>query len=92
MLRLSYPKGDITIMTKEKTKQPILDITFRSEIRQSQNRQTYSNYEQQKQDKTSNKKIWEYLSLATIPLVLVLGNSMLIPVLPQKKPYLFFCA
>lgn len=85
MLRLSYPKGDITIMTKEKTKQPILDITFRSEIRQSQNRQTYSNYEQQKQDKTSNKKIWEYLSLATIPLVLVLGNSMLIPVLPQMQ-------
>mgnify|MGYP000403810785 CR=1 FL=1 len=28
-------------------------------------------------------QIWEFIAIATIPLVLVLGNSMLIPILPQ---------
>ncbi|WP_232058231.1 MFS transporter [Cohnella abietis] len=27
-------------------------------------------------------KIWEYIALSTVPLVLVLGNSMLVPILP----------
>lgn len=27
-------------------------------------------------------KIWQYIALATVPLVLVLGNSMIVPVLP----------
>ena len=30
-------------------------------------------------------KVWEYVALATVPLVLVLGNSMLVPILPTMK-------
>ncbi|WP_027085254.1 MFS transporter [Cohnella panacarvi] len=30
-------------------------------------------------------KVWEYVALATVPLVLVLGNSMLVPVLPTLQ-------
>src|ERR1700722_11406343 len=33
----------------------------------------------------TNKHIWEYIALATIPLVLVLGNSMLVPILPDMQ-------
>ncbi|SDO27472.1 MFS transporter, ACDE family, multidrug resistance protein [Paenibacillus sp. yr247] len=29
--------------------------------------------------------IWEYIAIATIPLVLVLGNSMLVPILPDMQ-------
>lgn len=36
---------------------------------------------------SKNKKgyIWEYIAIATIPLVLVLGNSMLVPILPDMQ-------
>ena len=30
-------------------------------------------------------RIWEFAAIATIPLVLVLGNSMLVPILPQMQ-------
>ncbi|MCD9025628.1 MFS transporter [Cohnella silvisoli] len=30
-------------------------------------------------------KVWEYIALSTVPLVLVLGNSMLVPILPTLK-------
>ncbi|WP_248924906.1 MFS transporter [Paenibacillus hamazuiensis] len=30
-------------------------------------------------------RIWEFIALATIPLVLVLGNSMLVPILPDME-------
>jgi len=33
----------------------------------------------------SKGQIWEFIAIATVPLVLVLGNSMLIPVLPDMK-------
>lgn len=38
-------------------------------------------------NKSNNKKghIWEYIAIATIPLVLVLGNSMLVPILPDMQ-------
>ncbi|MDQ0916603.1 MFS transporter [Paenibacillus sp. V4I5] len=38
-------------------------------------------------NKSKNKKghIWEYIAIATIPLVLVLGNSMLVPILPDMQ-------
>ena len=38
-------------------------------------------------NKSKNKKghIWEYVAIATIPLVLVLGNSMLVPILPDMQ-------
>ncbi|MGG1518353.1 MFS transporter [Paenibacillus oryzisoli] len=39
---------------------------------------------------SSGKKgsLWQYLALATIPLVLVLGNSMLVPILPDMQDHM----
>ncbi len=33
----------------------------------------------------SENQVWQFLAIATVPLVLVLGNSMLVPVLPEMK-------
>ncbi|MDQ0890004.1 ACDE family multidrug resistance protein [Paenibacillus sp. V4I9] len=43
--------------------------------------------ENKSENKSKNKKghIWEYVAIATIPLVLVLGNSMLVPILPDMQ-------
>ncbi|NOU86800.1 MFS transporter [Paenibacillus sp. LMG 31460] len=43
--------------------------------------------ESKPKNKPKNKKghIWEYIAIATIPLVLVLGNSMLVPILPDMQ-------
>jgi ACDE family multidrug resistance protein len=43
--------------------------------------------ENKPKNKPKNKKghIWEYIAIATIPLVLVLGNSMLVPILPDMQ-------
>jgi len=30
-------------------------------------------------------KVWEYIALATVPVVLVLGNSMIVPILPTLQ-------
>lgn len=39
--------------------------------------------EEAKEKRTAGKgKVWEYIALATVPLVLVLGNSMIVPILP----------
>ncbi|WP_246294195.1 MFS transporter [Paenibacillus planticolens] len=35
--------------------------------------------------RSTKGSIWEYIALATIPLVLVLGNSMLVPILPDLQ-------
>lgn len=53
-----------------------LNIIFKSEITSDENK-----------DKPQKSKglVWEYLAIASVPLVLVLGNSMLIPVLPQMQ-------
>lgn len=34
---------------------------------------------------SSKNRTWEFIALATIPLVLVLGNSMLVPILPELQ-------
>lgn len=36
-------------------------------------------------DKSNKDSIWQYIAIATIPLVLVLGNSMLVPILPDLQ-------
>jgi ACDE family multidrug resistance protein len=60
----------------EKTKAaPRLNVTFESTIQPKD--------EDQNNKKSKSKgKISEFIAIATIPLVLVLGNSMLIPILP----------
>lgn len=46
-------------------------------------------FEENSENKSKNKSkkghIWEYVAIATIPLVLVLGNSMLVPILPDVQ-------
>jgi ACDE family multidrug resistance protein len=50
-------------------------------------------YEHEEEGASNNKKtntnekgsVWQYLALASIPLVLVLGNSMLVPILPDLQ-------
>lgn len=72
----------------EKTKKKKLQIIFNSDIE--------PNYETEKsgqtKDKSSQKKeasskgqVWEFIAIATVPLVLVLGNSMLVPILPDMQ-------
>ncbi len=68
----------------EKSKRRVLDIVFRSEIEpDSQGKHASAD----RQTSTGGKRSFlrEAIALATIPLVLVLGNSMLIPVLPRMQ-------
>lgn len=44
-----------------------------------------SNIESPKQANSNKNRVWEFLALSTIPLVLVLGNSMLVPILPDLQ-------
>jgi MFS transporter, ACDE family, multidrug resistance protein len=72
----------------ENTKSRKLLIGFESEIPDS------STNEPKDQRKASGKAgqtkghIWEFIAIATIPMVLVLGNSMLVPILPQLQSQL----
>lgn len=68
--------------TKSKRK---LTVTFTSEITSQappEQGKTKSSPDAQGGRKS---KIWEYIALSTVPLVLVLGNSMLVPILPKLK-------
>ncbi|WP_059040528.1 MFS transporter [Paenibacillus rubinfantis] len=73
-------------MTNTKTRKR-LQITFQSDI---------SLPEEEMAERTDHKavaseqsgskgRIWEFMAIATIPIVLVFGNSMLVPVLPEMQ-------
>jgi ACDE family multidrug resistance protein len=73
----------LSATTKSKHK---LSVTFTSEMT--------SRTETDKKAKSSSgqgakggrkSRVWEYIALSTVPLVLVLGNSMLVPILPTLK-------
>ncbi|WP_350340474.1 MFS transporter [Paenibacillus hexagrammi] len=69
----------------EKTKNRRLDIVFESELFDKTNK-TNVKKSDEKEDKNAAKGlIWQFIAIATIPLVLVLGNSMLVPILPQLQ-------
>ncbi|NOV00784.1 MFS transporter [Paenibacillus sp. LMG 31457] len=57
---------------KSRTKHQFTDMSGKSSDNKSGSRSTKGS-------------IWEYIALATIPLVLVLGNSMLVPILPDLQ-------
>ncbi|QMV43880.1 MFS transporter [Cohnella cholangitidis] len=68
--------------TKSKHK---LTVTFTSDI-SSQATHEDANAESSPGSKGGRKsKIAEYIALSTVPLVLVLGNSMLVPILPTLR-------
>ncbi|AOZ93902.1 MFS transporter [Paenibacillus crassostreae] len=65
----------------EKTKSRKLNITFNSDITISDS--TEIKEKDSKKGNDSKGRIWEYIAISTIPIVLVFGNSMLVPVLPE---------
>jgi ACDE family multidrug resistance protein len=67
----------------EKTKNRSLNINFESEIlEESANSQSKSTSSGGSGSKGHG---WEFAAIATVPLVLVLGNSMLVPILPEMQ-------
>ncbi|TDF95866.1 MFS transporter [Paenibacillus piri] len=66
----------------EKAKTRKLNITFESEIDSGASDGTPA---KPKNKGGSKGQIWEFIAIATVPLVLVLGNSMLVPILPDMQ-------
>jgi ACDE family multidrug resistance protein len=64
----------------EQTKARRLQVTFESTIPVSEPKQKAKSGGGQ-EGKTKGR-IWEFIALASVPMVLVLGNSMLVPILP----------
>ncbi|TJY41377.1 MFS transporter [Cohnella pontilimi] len=73
-------------MDAAKTKQK-LRITFTSDIPEEDTAlESKERSEGGGQSKQRPKgRIWEYIALATVPMVMVLGNSMLVPILPTLQ-------
>ncbi|CAG7650844.1 MFS transporter [Paenibacillus allorhizosphaerae] len=70
----------------EKTKQRRLDITFESDVSwKPKGRSRGQEENKEKKGGESKGRIWEFIAIASVPLVLVLGNSMLVPILPDMQ-------
>jgi ACDE family multidrug resistance protein len=70
----------------EKTRSRKLHISFESDMENhSQETKSGGSGSGDEKNKGSKGKLWEFVAIATIPLVLVLGNSMLVPVLPEMQ-------
>lgn len=67
----------------QKSKQKKLDIIFNSDMEIEETNSSSS--QQSDEPKKAKGLTWQYTAIASVPLVLVLGNSMLIPVLPQMQ-------
>jgi ACDE family multidrug resistance protein len=71
----------------EKTKSRKLLIGFESDFPDSSTKEPNGQEASGKESKTKGH-IWEFIAIASIPMVLVLGNSMLVPILPQLQSQL----
>jgi len=71
----------------EKTKSRKLNISFESDIELTAPKESESEPSGAKTTSSAGSKgqTWEFIALATIPIVLVFGNSMLVPGLPQMQ-------
>lgn len=69
----------------EKTKSRKLNITFESDMDLPKSNVAKDKKSKSESDNGSKGRIWEFIALATIPMVLVFGNSMLVPVLPEMQ-------
>ncbi|MCM3698856.1 MFS transporter [Paenibacillus macerans] len=70
----------------EKTKSRKLNISFESDIRLTPDHKSKEAEEAKEQSGSESKgRIWEFIAIATIPIVQVFGNSMLVPVLPEMQ-------
>jgi len=68
----------------EKTRTRKLNITFESDLDSAPARKQKTK-PADKQSGGSKGKLSEFIALASVPLVLVLGNSMLVPILPDMQ-------
>lgn len=68
----------------EKTKSGKLRVWFESDIEADPAPSAREQADDRKQP-DSKGRIWEFIAIATIPMVLVLGNSMLVPILPDME-------
>jgi len=62
-----------------------LSVTFVSEISTNDEAEAARSEASPGKRGGRKNKVWEYVALATVPLVLVLGNSMLVPILPALQ-------
>ncbi|CAG7624934.1 Bacillibactin exporter [Paenibacillus solanacearum] len=69
----------------EKTKRKKLDITFESDVSWKPKERTGQAETKGNNSGESKGRIWEFIAIASVPLVLVLGNSMLVPILPDMQ-------
>jgi ACDE family multidrug resistance protein len=74
----------------ENTKTRKLHISFESDMEEESSQEHESPKPSKKSGGDKNGggtkgKLWEFIAIASIPLVLVLGNSMLVPILPQMQ-------
>ncbi|PYI56459.1 MFS transporter [Paenibacillus flagellatus] len=76
----------------EKTKSRKLAISFESDVDIGDERPVGGNEgkkgESKQNDSKSKGRVWEFIAIATIPMVLVLGNSMLVPILPDMQQHM----
>ncbi|MFC0213773.1 MFS transporter [Paenibacillus chartarius] len=78
----------------EKAKTRKLNITFESEISSTQDHDVHEPHQKKSAKGGGGKSsvgqtgFWIYFAIASVPLVLVLGNSMLVPILPEMKDQL----
>jgi ACDE family multidrug resistance protein len=70
--------------TKDKSKNK-LQVMFSSDMAVRSRSGHNGAKAENKPASSSKNKIWEYIALATVPLVLVLGNSMIVPILPTLR-------
>jgi ACDE family multidrug resistance protein len=69
----------------EKTKTRNINITFESDIPTKSTNSEHNSKEKQQNPNSTKGHGWELAAIATVPLVLVLGNSMLVPILPEMQ-------
>ncbi|WP_239615277.1 MFS transporter [Cohnella mopanensis] len=72
----------MTATSKPKRK---LTVTFSSDITTQSSPEEASTKSSSQPQGGRKSKVAEYIALSTVPLVLVLGNSMLVPILPTLK-------
>jgi MFS transporter, ACDE family, multidrug resistance protein len=80
-----YAQQGGAAMDAAKTKRK-LGVTFTSDM---SDESAWESEERAKPEESSKHRpkgrIWEYTALATVPMVMVLGNSMLVPILPTLQ-------
>lgn len=78
-------------MQKVKRKR-LLDISFQSDIdvdiTEPEQVKAKKSKDEPPEGSGGKGRLWEFIALASIPVVLVFGNSMLIPILPDMKKHL----